>query len=193
MQSRGLLLVTAAQLDVPVSLELSSPTLVLILSAFIHNDIVTFQFSILGIFHNQELIAQGCFQHLWRLLQQPPNDQFPHSQPCARGQRGKEPTHSLYSSSIILASLKGVILKIVDFTKYCERSRWDGIVWMVTFLSTVLIDVDIGLIVKIIASVMVVMVNVFKASRKGKGSRKYQDRIYFETLMLLIRVIQDMI
>ena len=64
---------------------------------------------------------------------------------------------------------------------------------MVTFLSTFLIDVDIGLIVKIIVSIMVVMVNVLKASLKGKGSRKYQDRIYFETLMLLIRVIQDMI
>ena len=43
---------------------------------------------------------------------------------------------------------------------------------MVTFLSTFLIDVDIGLIVKIIVSVMVAMVNVLKASRKGKGSRK---------------------
>ena len=34
VQSRGLLLVIAAQLDVPVSLELSSPTPVIILSAF---------------------------------------------------------------------------------------------------------------------------------------------------------------
>ena len=62
---------------------------------------------------------------------------------------------------------------------------------MVTFLSTFLIDVDIGLIVKIIVSVMVVMVNVLKASRKGKGSRKYQERIYFETLMLLIMRMND--
>ena len=75
----------------------------------------------------------------------------------------------------------------------CERSRWDGFVWMVTFLSTILIDVNIGLVVGIIGSVMVVMVNVFKASRKGKESRKYQYRIYFEPLMLLTRVIQKMI
>ena len=109
VQSRGLLLVTAAQLDVPVSLELNSPT-----PAFIHNDIVIIQFSLLGIFQRicfiiklhvccqarlhyrpqPRVYCSGCFQHLWRLLQQSPNGQFPRSQPCAGGQRGKESTHS---------------------------------------------------------------------------------------------------
>ena len=69
-----------------------------------------------------------------------------------------EPLPVCILASIILASLKGVILKMADFKKYWDRSRWDGFVWMVTFLATVLIDVDMGLVVGIIASIMAVMV-----------------------------------
>ena len=69
-----------------------------------------------------------------------------------------EPLPVCILASIILASLKGVIQKIQDFKKFWDRSRWDGFVWMATFLSTVLIDVDMGLIVGIGASMMAVMV-----------------------------------
>ena len=68
-----------------------------------------------------------------------------------------EPLPVCILASIILASLKGVIQKIGDFKKYWDRSRWDGFVWLVTFLSTVLIDVDMGLLVGIGASIMAVM------------------------------------
>ena len=68
-----------------------------------------------------------------------------------------EPLPVCILASIILASLKGVIQKMADFKKYWDRSRWDGFVWMATFLSTVLIDVDMGLVVGIGASMIAVM------------------------------------
>jgi len=69
-----------------------------------------------------------------------------------------EPLPVCILASIILASLKGVILKMQDFKKYWERSKWDGVVWMTTFLATVLIDVDMGLMIGIFTSMMAVMV-----------------------------------
>ena len=94
-----------------------------------------------------------------------------------------EPLPVCILASIIMASLKGVIQKMGDFLKFWNRSGWDGFVWMVTFLSTVLIDVDMGLVVGIGASMMAVMVrgcipDVVVLQQNPNGQAWLDRRIY---------------
>ena len=46
--------------------------------------------------------------------------------------------------------------KMTEVSKYLSRSLWDGLLWIVTFSATVLVDVDLGLIIGILFSFLVV-------------------------------------
>ena len=46
---------------------------------------------------------------------------------------------------------------MTEVSKYHSRSIWDGLLWIVTFSATVLVDVDLGLIIGILFSFLVVM------------------------------------
>ena len=45
---------------------------------------------------------------------------------------------------------------MTEVSKYLSRSLWDGLLWIVTFSATVLVDVDLGLIIGILFSFLVV-------------------------------------
>lgn len=45
---------------------------------------------------------------------------------------------------------------MTEVSKYFSRSFWDGILWIVTFLATVLVDVDLGLMIGILFSFLIV-------------------------------------
>lgn len=57
-------------------------------------------------------------------------------------------------ASIVVVALKGMLIQLVDFNKFRKKCAKDGIVWLTTFLSVVVISIDIGLLVGVIMSVM---------------------------------------
>ncbi|TGZ67114.1 hypothetical protein CRM22_004962 [Opisthorchis felineus] len=60
-------------------------------------------------------------------------------------------------SSIILVSLTGILGQIMDVPKLLRSSVIDAIVWIVTFLATVFIDVPLGLITGLVFSLVTVL------------------------------------
>lgn len=57
-------------------------------------------------------------------------------------------------ASIIVVSLKGILFQFRDLLMFGRRSLSDALVWSATFLGTVFLDVDIGLLVGLLASFM---------------------------------------
>merc|ERR1719369_372887 len=60
-------------------------------------------------------------------------------------------------AAIIVTSLTGMFKKLSDLTKYWERGTGDGMLWLITFLTTVFGDVDLGLMVGIAASLVLAL------------------------------------
>ncbi|XP_013167653.1 PREDICTED: solute carrier family 26 member 6 isoform X2 [Papilio xuthus] len=56
-------------------------------------------------------------------------------------------------ASIIVVSLKGMFMQVKELRKFWRLSKLDAIVWLVTFLTTVLVNIDIGLAAGLLASV----------------------------------------
>ena len=69
-----------------------------------------------------------------------------------------EPLPVCVLASIILSSLSGMFKKMLEVEQHWSRSVWDGLLWIITFLATVLVDVDLGLIIGIAASIVIVFV-----------------------------------
>ena len=61
-------------------------------------------------------------------------------------------------AAIILASLIGMIKKVADIHKFWSRSTDDGLLWAVTFLATVFLDVDLGLIAGVVMNLGIILV-----------------------------------
>ena len=57
-------------------------------------------------------------------------------------------------SVIVLVSVMSMIKKFQDFLKYMKIDRIDAAVWMVSFLSTVFIDVTYGLIISVVGQLL---------------------------------------
>ncbi|CAG9558930.1 unnamed protein product [Danaus chrysippus] len=56
-------------------------------------------------------------------------------------------------ASIIVVSLKGMFMQTQELAKFWKLSKLDAIVWIVTFLITLLVNIDIGLGAGLVASV----------------------------------------
>lgn len=55
-------------------------------------------------------------------------------------------------AGIILTALKGMLKQVNDFPAAWRLCPRDGCIWMITFLSVVLLDIDVGLGVGIVVS-----------------------------------------
>ncbi|XP_014203830.1 solute carrier family 26 member 10 isoform X2 [Copidosoma floridanum] len=64
-----------------------------------------------------------------------------------------EPLPRCVLASIIVVALKGILVQAKDSIKFWKLSKVDGLVWTVTFLSTMLIGIDVGLIIGLLASI----------------------------------------
>ena len=64
-------------------------------------------------------------------------------------------------AAIIVSSLTGMFKKLTDLTKYWERGSGDGLLWLFTFLTTVFVDVDLGLVVGIVLSLLLTLARGF--------------------------------
>ncbi|RWS19924.1 solute carrier family 26 member 10-like protein, partial [Leptotrombidium deliense] len=61
-------------------------------------------------------------------------------------------------SCVILVALKTMFIQIKDMVTAWRMSRCEGVIWLVTFLAVVFLGVDIGLIVGVIFSLIVVLI-----------------------------------
>jgi len=87
-------------------------------------------------------------------------------------------------ASIILASLSGIIKKVADIHKFWSRSHLDGLVWVVTFFSTVFLDVDIGLIMGVASNLGILLVRanipIVVVMEKDEESQEWLDRARYK-------------
>lgn len=64
--------------------------------------------------------------------------------------------------SIIVVALKGLLMQMKDFVDFWRISRAHAIVWMSTFLTVVIVSIDIGLLVGIVVSLAVIFIRGLK-------------------------------
>ena len=83
-------------------------------------------------------------------------------------------------SGIIVVSLKGMIWQFKDVKRYYTESNLDALVWIVTFLAVVLIEIDMGLLIGFIVSVFVFYMKGFKSYSCNLGQVPGTD-IYVDT------------
>ncbi|KAL3226989.1 hypothetical protein MRX96_024494 [Rhipicephalus microplus] len=62
--------------------------------------------------------------------------------------------------TIIFVSLKKVFLQVKDFQRFWRISKIDGNIWMVSFLATVIVDVQFGLVIGIIFSLFTLVYQI---------------------------------
>ncbi|XP_022902942.2 prestin-like isoform X1 [Onthophagus taurus] len=55
-------------------------------------------------------------------------------------------------ASIIVVALKGMLMQCTKLKLYYKLSKWDAFVWLLTFVSTVTIGIDVGLGIGVLAS-----------------------------------------
>ena len=60
-------------------------------------------------------------------------------------------------SAVILVSFKGLFLQVNDLAKLWSYSRLDAAVWLTTFFVSVMVDMDYGLLVGVVASALVLL------------------------------------
>ncbi|KAK7482051.1 hypothetical protein BaRGS_00026743 [Batillaria attramentaria] len=67
-------------------------------------------------------------------------------------------------SAIIVVSLRSMFLKLLTIPDIWRKSKVDCLVWVITCASVVILDADIGLLVGIVASVLIVLIRSQVAS-----------------------------
>uniref|UniRef100_A0A182M3G9 STAS domain-containing protein n=1 Tax=Anopheles culicifacies TaxID=139723 RepID=A0A182M3G9_9DIPT len=73
-----------------------------------------------------------------------------------------EPLPRCVLSGIIVVSLKGLLMQVTQLKSFWRQSWIDGMVWILTFLSVVLLAIDIGLLVGIVLSVCCIFFRALK-------------------------------
>ncbi|XP_055534701.1 sulfate transporter-like [Wyeomyia smithii] len=64
-----------------------------------------------------------------------------------------EPLPVCILSGIIMVALRRLLMQVTQFFDFLKLSRVDAMVWMGTFLSTVLVSIDVGLLVGLLLSI----------------------------------------
>jgi solute carrier family 26 protein len=64
---------------------------------------------------------------------------------------------------VIIVALKGMLMQVQDYFKYRQRCQIEAFVWLATFLSVVLLSIDIGLSVGAALNMVCIFCNSFKA------------------------------
>ncbi|XP_054280454.1 prestin-like [Macrosteles quadrilineatus] len=81
-----------------------------------------------------------------------------------------EPLPRCILASLIIVALKGVLLQVKDVVKIWQMSALDGIVWICTYIAVIVIEIDIGLLVGLIISILTILFRglrpyIYKLSR----------------------------
>ncbi|KAK5650562.1 hypothetical protein RI129_001591 [Pyrocoelia pectoralis] len=83
-------------------------------------------------------------------------------------------------ASLIVVALKGLFLQLGDFIRIWKLSKLDALVWMITFLSVVFVNMDIGLLVGFLLSLTQIIIMGFKPYTCLLGSVPNTD-IYLDS------------
>lgn len=67
-------------------------------------------------------------------------------------------------ASIIFVSLKKVFMQVRDFYNYWKISKIDGQVWLVTFFSTIFLEVQLGLVIGVVYSLLTLVYKIQRPS-----------------------------
>ncbi|ERL84981.1 hypothetical protein D910_02404, partial [Dendroctonus ponderosae] len=73
-----------------------------------------------------------------------------------------EPLPRAVLAGVIVVALKGMLLQVLEFWKFWKLSKVDALVWMGTFLTVVLINIDIGLLCGVVLSLAAILFLSFK-------------------------------
>uniref|UniRef100_A0A182UEH2 STAS domain-containing protein n=1 Tax=Anopheles melas TaxID=34690 RepID=A0A182UEH2_9DIPT len=73
-----------------------------------------------------------------------------------------EPLPRCVLAGIIVVSLKGLLMQVTQLKSFWRQSWIDGMVWILTFLSVVLLAIDIGLLVGIVLSICCIFFRALK-------------------------------
>lgn len=65
-------------------------------------------------------------------------------------------------ASVIVVALKGMLWQAKDCLAFWKISRLDAFVWMTTFLTVVIVAIDIGLVVGIVLSLACIFIRGMK-------------------------------
>lgn len=81
-----------------------------------------------------------------------------------------EPLPRSVLASVIVVSLKGMLMQITHVVKFWRLSKLDAIVWIVTFLTVVFVSMEIGLLVGVCMSLFSIFFFSFKPYTSLLGS-----------------------
>lgn len=56
-------------------------------------------------------------------------------------------------SSLIVVALKGMFMKVGDLPKAWKESRINGSIWFVSFVATVFLDIEYGLLIGVVITI----------------------------------------
>ncbi|XP_025408061.1 prestin-like isoform X2 [Sipha flava] len=130
---------------------------------------------------NQELLAQGMGNVIGSLLSCLPCGASPSRSASQQTVGGKTQMASIVSagiivvvllwvgvvfeplprcvlSSIIVVALKDIVLQTLELPRIWRNSRTDGLVWLITYAATIVLDIDVGLLIGVLVSVLCVFV-----------------------------------
>lgn len=66
-------------------------------------------------------------------------------------------------ASIIIVALKGMLWQVKDLKKFNKETKLDVIVWIITFLTVVIVDIDFGLLAGALLSIFALYLKGFKS------------------------------
>ncbi|XP_025206112.1 prestin-like [Melanaphis sacchari] len=69
-----------------------------------------------------------------------------------------EPLPRCVLSSIIVVALKGLLMQALNFPEIWRKSKTDGVVWIVTYVTVIMLDIDSGLLIGVVVSLLFVFV-----------------------------------
>ncbi|GAB6029790.1 hypothetical protein CHUAL_005505 [Chamberlinius hualienensis] len=78
-------------------------------------------------------------------------------------------------AAIIVVALKGMFKQVMDFKDALQVSKLDAATWAVTFLSTCLVDIEIGLGVGIMFSLLTILIRTKRPRVFSMGNVPYTD------------------
>ena len=70
---------------------------------------------------------------------------------------------------IIIISQRSLLMQVTDFKAAWAISRWEGLIWLVTFTSVVLLGIDYGLLIGIAFSIFTIALRFVNPKLRRMG------------------------
>ncbi|RWS26045.1 solute carrier family 26 member 10-like protein [Leptotrombidium deliense] len=80
---------------------------------------------------------------------------------------------------VICCAQKPLVLQVLDFHKSWKLSRYEGLIWLVTFSSVILLGIDLGLFAGVIFSVLTIVLRFYSPKLRILGQLPYTE-IYLD-------------